>query len=221
MLKITIEAFRADHDSILDHSVSWNPSSWAEVPHPELSKLVADLKSWKKGSSDVSAIISRRDVVQIGVTPGRLFLASMIWGFGTTGYGASRTSDMISGAGADFERKISAIIAGGQESPQAAWDAILGETHVKGLGVAFGTKLAYFASLQSNSESPVTLIADINTSWGIWDLDNEIKRSVEVKSSYLNYVEKTQAWAGECYRSDEIEYALFRHGQNVRRQLKK
>ena len=221
VLRVTIEDFRHSHGSILNHCVIWNPSSWRVVPHPEASDLVMELRAQNPKSSDFYSTISRGDVVRLGTTPGRLFLASMIWGFGPTGYGASRTSEMIIRARSDFPRKIEAIIEAGQESPGAAWDAIVGESHVRGLGIAFGTKLAYFASLQDDSESPATLIADINTSWGIWDLDNQIKRSVEKRASYLTYIETCQAWAGSYCRADEVEYALFEHGKNVRALLNK
>ena len=215
VLREIISDYRSTHESILDHSVTWKPESWKSVESSETEGLLADLASRYNAGVGTIPIISRRDVVELGTTPIRLFLGSMIWGFGTTGYGPSRTSKMIAAAGSDLESRLRSIISAGQSAPGKAWDAITRDAHVKGLGIAFGTKVAYFASLQSDLESPPTLIADMNTSWGIWDVCNGIRRSVEKRASYLDYVGTCHSWAGSTYRPDEIEFALFEHGKRV------
>ena len=84
----------------------------------------------------------------------------------------------------------------------------------KEFGPAFATKFAYFGARHQNAKSPIPLIADINTSWGVWELA-KIARSVEKPTGYLQYVELAHEWGvshGE-FGADEVERALFEIGK--------
>jgi len=216
-LRTYFDSFADPGRSVLEHEVLWNPSAWRGVDLPGASGAIDELAQITLVESSGSHAISRNQVVEFGKSPDQLFLASMIWGFGTTGYGASRVAKMIASNGLSLSTKINQIIASAQQGPESAWDAITANSKIRGLGVAFGSKLAYFASLQADPDRPSILIADINTSRGIWNASGtEIKRSVEVRSAYRSYVKTAHEWATELrVRADLIEYALFKHGQSV------
>ena len=86
---------------------------------------------------------------------------------------------------------------------------------LKHLGPAFATKFAYFGARHQKTESQIPLIADINTSWGSWELA-KIPRSVEQLDGYLRYVKLAHDW-GEShgkFGADEVERALFEIGKD-------
>ena len=54
----------------------------------------------------------------------------------------------------------------------------------------------------------------------MWNLV-ELPRSVELKGSYLEYVQDAHRWATlHKWRADEVEWALFEIGKNVDRKAK-
>lgn len=141
----------------------------------------------------------------------------MAWGFGNHGYGPRRTNDILASAEpAEVRASLEGLISASRRNPADAWDAIKVQHRIKGLGAAFGTKVAYFAAFSDEDASQLRpLIADLNTSWAMWDLCR-LPRSVERRSSYLQYVDLAHAWADalDC-RPDDIELALFEHGKRV------
>ncbi|MCD9625631.1 hypothetical protein [Rhabdothermincola salaria] len=198
--------------SILHHSVAWNPEAWRAVP---LSSTNAFLEDAVDLTVSHPGRISRNDVIALGATDERLFLGAMVFGFGPVGYGPHRVGEMVTKTGPTFAERLAAITAAGALGPAESWDAIRSSaSRVTGLGIAFGTKVTYFASLRDSPEKPVSLIADINTSWGAWEAF-KIPRSVEQKGSYLAYVEMARSFEASGFRPDEVEYGLFRYGQQV------
>ena len=206
---------REKSGSVLNHSVTWNPNAWRRGLSNE--KWIADTLDRLQASSE--SHISRQQVSDFAGDLRGLFLASNIWGFGTTGYGPARTARMIASAGDQLVSRLDGVVSASLRGPGEAWDSIRGHHKIRGLGVTFGTKLAYFASLSSDQMERRPLIADINTSWGVWDVAR-IPRSVELRDSYLKYVEYAQQPKFSGYRADEIELALFEIGQKVRRFLR-
>jgi hypothetical protein len=104
------------------------------------------------------------------------------------------------------------LVAG---SPERTWTALTGSQGLRGLGPAFGTKLAYFLSYDRRANGNGPLIADRWTAWAFWALtdDWDIRRSAGI---YQRYVETASAWAvtlsigsPSVVRSDEVERALF------------
>jgi hypothetical protein len=194
--------------------VKWMPSSWASVPLPGIETFLEDAKSLTRQVGSGDFWISRSNVVELGTDAERLFLASMIWGYGPSGLGPSRVGRIVQDAGKSLSANLVGIVDASHDGPGNAWDAIHHGSKIKGLGTAFGTKVAYFASLQVNRDRPQVLIADINTSWGAYDAWR-IVRSIELRSSYLEYIEKSQALTSLGYRADEIEYGMFIYGKSV------
>jgi hypothetical protein len=86
---------------------------------------------------------------------------------------------------------------------------------LRGLGPAFGTKLAYFANY-SDEWVDGPLIADRWTAWTFWALNGrwDIRASAEW---YAEYVHCTRAWAARLEsRPDDVERAFFVAGPYVR-----
>lgn len=166
----------------------------------------------------------RRHVLNQGRDPVGLFVAAMIWGFGDRGYGPWRVARILERAGDvnALASHIGGLAGAARHGPAAAWDAMHGEHKLFGLGPAFATKITYFAAVAEwSGSSQIPLIADLNTSWAMWDLV-EVARSVQRRGSYLTYVDLAHRWAdvSGC-RPDDIERALFEVGKTVQRKQRR
>lgn len=204
--------------SALGQNIAWPGDRWLE--YPGLRDVRAELRSLvdATASADGHCKISRSQVFQARAAgPVPLFLASMAWGFGTTGYGAYRTARIIDAAGlARVDEAITRLQEAAGESPEAAWLAMHKAAKLKHLGPAFATKIAYFSQGPDAHRPP--LIADMNTSWGFWSL-TKIEKTAYFLAGYLQYVDQSFAWADALgCRADTIEYALFELGKAARSQ---
>lgn len=199
--------------SILDHAVEWNPAAWEPLAARGWRDLLDCARDLTCDRADQAHRISRRHVVELGDDNRDLFLASMIFGFGRVGYGPARVARMVRNE-ERFAVALDAIVAAAEAgSPESVWKTIKGTTtHLPGLGVAFGTKIAYFASLRADPDLPKVLIADINTSWGAWGAWS-IRRSVAVLDSYVDYVKRCSSVQG--VRPDLVEFGLFQYGKGL------
>lgn len=202
----------------LKQAVKWKPKTWLDQPN--LSIVRNDLDSLARATqvSDKVHKISREQVFESGSRgPMSLFIASMVWGFGTTGYGAYRTARILNEAGRDRTREaLTALTDAAGQSPEAAWRAMHGGAKLKYLGPAFATKVAYFSQSAAATHPP--LIADLNTSWGFWSA-TEVERSAYSQRGYNQYVETCWEWADTIgCRADTVEFALFDLGKTVREQ---
>lgn len=202
---------------VLDQDIRWRPEGWDAADLGSLAQhldLIADASDRSHGSE---LLIRRRHVAALE-DPAPRFLAAVIWGFGIVGYGPSRVAKIAADAGPRLDPALEAIDAAARTGEAEAWDAFTGSHKLRGLGPAFATKVAYFASLAvDDSATTAPLIADLNTSWAVWDLVG-LPRSVERRASYLRYVELARQWASdlEC-RPDDVEWALFELGKDVPR----
>lgn len=222
-----------------DHAVPWNATSWLSATdawsEPVLNRLqvLADSLGWEEAAGQRHPRISRRAVFQrTDGDPEDLFLAAMAWGFGTTGYGWSRTSEIIRnadmkfGSGSGIRTAVAELrraAEGGTEIVFRAWSRG-GAAKIPDLGTAFASKIAYFAAYDRD-EASGPLIADLNTTWSFWAL-NGIWDSRDTAAEYRQYVSWAEEVAekltrrtadGRRIRSDGIERALFKIGPDVRR----
>lgn len=211
----------ADHTremSVLDQAIRWYPAKWIE--RTELQPWHAIIQELAAACPDdhirPGAKCISRGLVATQDDPMGLFLASMFWGYGPTGWGPYRVGRIVT-ENPHLEAAIGGIIAAAEDTPEAAWDAITKRHKLHRLGPAFGTKVTYFAALHADTQHPWPLIADLNTSWGIWNLTKDqpeslrVARSVERRSGYLRYIDTAHAWAEQLgCRPDDIELALFR-----------
>lgn len=148
------------------------------------------------------------------------FLAALVWGFGPTGYGASRAAKILTASSADTAANIWATAAerGAQAGFSSLWNR--GRSRIKGLGTAFGTKILYFAATEA-TPGPPPLILDQFVYKGAQALvdENVIEDGSRVPDprKYLTGDEYADycAWAVEQApgSSDAVEYVLFQRGK--------
>ncbi|MEU0559674.1 hypothetical protein [Dactylosporangium sp. NPDC006015] len=198
------------------HGVWWDAAAWrdglAGTPLVGAVERVAD------GLTLLSdrTLITREHVFSVRDRPIDLFVASMAWGYGLSGYGWYRTRALF---GRDGSAQIPRLVGELQESagsPERTWTVLRGSQGLRGLGPAFGTKIAYFAGYD-RTEGCGPLIADRWTAWSFWALAGswDIRASADL---YRRYVETATSWAAEVgVRSDDLERALFVAGPHVLR----
>ena len=117
-----------------------------------------------------------------------------------------------------LNRQYKAAVGG----PGGSWVSHTQDDRVRYLGPAFATKFAYFAARKQQSDRTVLLIADINTSWAMWNLSG-IPMSVKLKASYLDYVDLAHNWGKNVkseFGADEVERAVFKISADIREKLR-
>jgi hypothetical protein len=139
----------------------------------------------------------------------RLFIAVMMWGFGTVGYGAYRTSKMLQPADLLLVlRRTVALATKGKIA--AAYDAL----SLPYCGHTFRTKYLYFIGLGCQLE-PLPLILDSILIERIGTLLGNSSGKWRNVAGYLRYVELMNQWASYLgCKPDSIELFLFSYGAN-------
>ncbi len=145
-----IEA-RLDDGLLQQESIGWSSKTWLkwfQMGSPEgvvLQGLVGQPLSRSSILDTAEGLINLPDDQRkLGVE--HLFLRSQVWGFGTVGYGAYRTSRIMSLR--EFKPTISrAFEVLHDEGAVVAYESMRpgGENYLRGLGPAFATKFLYFA----------------------------------------------------------------------------
>lgn len=212
-----VEQLTAQHH-VREQAIGWRRDHWNT---PKLSRFQSHLDAIadasRPGESDLLCI-ERRHVFNLAdgdAVP--LFLAAMVWGYGTVGYGPERVGEIARVAGAEFAPRLERQRDAALRGPAASWTSFKRSNRLFGLGPAFASKFAYFAAFERSDAELRPLIVDLNTSWAMWDLV-ELPRSVELKGNYLKYVEDAHHWAAlHNWRADEVEWALFEIGKTVDR----
>jgi hypothetical protein len=137
--------------------VPWVPERW--LAHPKLADLpVLDRLASVTGGRG----IARSDVLVVAEDHAvDLLVASMVWGFGSIGYGPARTAEMLrEGA----HKHAPAIVDEVRRLGASAFPSLFkpnGRGQIRGLGVAMGTKLLHFAGKGDVKEKPLPLVYDI------------------------------------------------------------
>ncbi len=200
---------------VMSHQVNWNPPSW-NIPALQMFQSQISMFATKCRQENGQHNISRQDVVSLSSSVEDVFIGSMIFGYGTVGYGPSRVGRVIE-ENPDLIERLNHQYKAAAEGPVTSWRSHTKKDKVRFLGPAFATKFAYFAARHQNAVGVVPLIADLNTSWAMWWLAG-IPRSVEQPASYLEYVNLAHAWGNELsdnHGADEIERAIFKLGQGM------
>jgi hypothetical protein len=209
-IKLSIERF----GPVMEQSIHWYPHTWARSQ--KLREEILELQTHCNIAGRKSSI-SREQVLSFGETPEKLFIASMVFGYGDRGYGAwrvMRVRNLVSGG--EFIKAIQGQYAAAS-SPGDSWNSHTGSERLKFFGPAFATKFAYFSALQQGAEFPIPLIADANTSKAVNKYFG-ISESAKVEVSYLQYVDKAREIAteiGGSIRPDDVERALFTLGKEL------
>jgi hypothetical protein len=216
----------------LDQAIWWKPGRWisglgeSSAASSRIRPLASTCGWTDDSGSDAAATISRRQVLDQD-DPEMLFLASLIWGFGTTGYGWSRTARILQVAGersSTLTSTVEAYRVAARVGPEAVYSTWTSGPHqISGLYTAFASKVAYFASYPDEAVTVLPLISDLNTRWGMWVLTGfwvpepryRSKGSAEeLKAAYSTYVH----WCHDAARSLElaphdVELSLFQIGK--------
>ena len=195
--------------------VRWDIDAWRRYHAPLALADAVDRVAHGRIQPDGRAVITRDQVGSHVGSPIDLFVAAMAWGFGERGYGWHRTRGMFGEDGAQRVPKLVGSLRSSANDPEEIWRVLRGSLGLRGLGPAFGTKLAYFASYH---DKPGTgpLIADRWTAWAFWAFTErwDIRASAR---SYAEYVHSAQAWAARLgRRPDDVERAFFIAGPHIR-----
>jgi hypothetical protein len=199
--------------------IRWRPESWRRhVERQGLMPLLEEPLSAAPGAtSRPEGRISREDVVESFARGTELdaYVAAIVWGCGSRARNRGRMLRVFR----ENERVVDTIQkmvrALRDADPAKAWDVLVSEHHLNWLGIAFGTKVAYFAALSSDSrlEGPVPLIADANVGAALGT------RVTKDRGAYIDYCERAWALSRDLdetrRRPDQIEYALFDEGRKA------
>lgn len=164
-------------------------------------------------------LIARSDVFGNRSDPRTFLLAVTAWGHGLSGYGPARTRKILKAADASGTKAIDRVMTKLKRCTdmEAIWNALSidGAAKLRGVGMAFGTKVAYFACYDRSTGSG-PLIADQRSAWGFWVIDGswDIRKSADL---YARYIDTAVTWADDLgIRSDDIERAPFVVGPYAR-----
>jgi hypothetical protein len=196
--------------TILFCANNWNTQALS----PYLRQLLLAIPALSNGC------ITRQDVVQIGLLANQgkiswdaFFLAVMIWGFGTVGYGPWRTQQMFQTA--NFKTIYSDIRTHIQNrNVSKAYES----AKISYCGPPFFTKLFYFLGKVFNS-NPLPIILDSRVSASLVkcnrdDFDGSIyfknKGASPFSNGYLNYITDVNQWSKlNGFAADQLELFLF------------
>lgn len=226
LMETWVDELLDDDDGPTGQLITWNPDSWstiAELGFPSTAETLSFLKDASTPNDRDRLAISRQAVRDAGASlgPHAGFLAAMVWGFGPTGYGASRTAKMLTSDGAAAASEH-IWMAAREEGAQAGYSALWHKERscIRGLGTAFGTKVLYFAAIDA-TPGPAPLVLDQFVYHGAQRLAQEgaiadAKRVPDPRryltgATYAEYC----AWADEQApgAGDNVEYVLFQEGR--------
>ena len=145
-----------------------------------------------------------------------VFVLTMMWGSGTTnGRGPRYTKEALStGTVADVLTTARSLLAGGNIP-----DAYDLHRRLPGVGPAFFTKLLWVLG-QTVDISPAPLILDsfVWKSLGSlkWNSQTAAGGSRRRGDRYLAYLQACEAWAGEQFSPEDVEYTLFMRARHPR-----
>jgi len=200
--------------------------------NPNIQAIPYDASAWKAyfpGDTDVLGliqmfprVITRGDIKTLSARAvakptlvRKLFLATMMWGFGKRGFGPYRTDRMLRTplSASILQQTVTNIMNG---KIITAYHGLL----LDRCGPVFSTKFLYFVGLGAKSDPlPVVLDTRVAQSLDLLNLNlasfgcHKLKNGIRVGRSpagYVKYVNLINAWARQIgCRTDAIELFLF------------
>ncbi len=158
-----------------------------------------------------------------GDDPVQLFVAVMVWGFGSLPYGPARTEKMLADTG--FEKSVTQIMEKARQSPEDGFGSLFVDRRpvVPGLNISMGTKLLYFCS-PPIAQTPTPIVYDIVVYSALKQLAPDLAapspRGYVTAAKYAEvckWMADVAQQADGDLKADDVEYALFQYPTWVRR----
>lgn len=187
--------------SVDEHAVPYIADRWTATfgDDPDLKGIIAEYPN-QLTRADLCALASK--AISDASHVRRAFMATMIWGYGTIGYGPWRMARMLESADAAdaMLRTTAGLVVSGKLAD--AYSAFA----LPWCNRAFFTKFFYVIGLGANS-SPLPLILDARVLRSLSALGQEVSETAE---GYVRWVSLMNAWAEalDC-RPDAVEMFLF------------
>lgn len=226
-------------------SFAWNPSAWRSRLKRSASGTLADVDLVKavdaieEKSAEIHAKggsqIDRVTVTQLS-TPGHLnageanaqrqavvtaFIAAMIWGYGTAGYGPYRTERVLREDPEVIDHLLE-VARISNEGGAAAFEHIAKKRrgrspYLKYLGPAFGTKFLYFLTAGVEDVEPAPVMDALVRRWFRDNTNEQLITAWWDTESYRNYIGHLDNWAAELgrLRRDDVEHLIFTDARGI------
>lgn len=202
-----VESRRATN-SLSQAPFDWSArkSKWIET-FPNFEDFLCKLAN-PLGRSELRALATDKNI-----SDEEFFLAVMVWGFGTTGYGAYRVQNMTRSS--LFKESLAEALKLSRKGKPLDAYSFLAKHKIKGLGPAFGTKLISFATPR---DIAAPIFDSFVAKW-INEFEPHAFNGVSIRPSswnvktYSRYLEWVSFHASslKCL-ANEIELAIFQEG---------
>jgi hypothetical protein len=194
--------------------VPWSSKPWAGVLGENLplaAALTQEVEQYGGIRRSFVHALAEADPVE-------LFLAAMAWGFGPTPYGPARVRKMMTTP--SFATNVGQIVVDAQTAGAAAgWTSLLSTNKIPGLGMAYGTKLLYFAAYTSACPGPRPLVLDQFVRAALVSIGAHIPgEGVLWRNDYFTYLTLAEGWAADPAWNESpeaVECALFSAGKTI------
>ncbi len=192
--------------------IRWSPERWLagsdRYPRAEgYSGIVEEVVA------ALPARLARADVAKFGASAAdgaeealMAFVATMVWGFGRTGYGVFRT-DRILAVNKDAAAKLRHVAqVVRNDGPVEGFRMMANDDRLKWLGPAFGTKYLHFCS---TPDKPALILDDLVATWLDEHCDTSLRPLRWSTKLYDRYHTSMTGWAdGRCAVTD-LETRVF------------
>jgi hypothetical protein len=198
-----IETWRSDNRP-RQEGIRWPRDRWM-TRLPAFSRSLRELPDTIDRTA-VRAAVGRPS--ESGGAATAAFVVSMVWGYGTVGYGPFRVERVLrpSDAGARL-REVAA--AARDETGVDAYRLMANAARLPWLGPAFGTKFLYFCA-EPDSPAPPLILDRLVAQWLVQNDALVLRATAWSTTTYERYLNSMYEWSDElALRPDELEERIF------------